>query len=75
MFLELYPEFVFDCLNLEAPCLLERTSSVVQVAACDTENHVLLFKHSMADEHKQVVGEEPSSYRSQEVKSSFCILR
>lgn len=41
-----------------------------QVAACDTDNHVLLFKHSV-DVPQSGTGEESSSYRSHEVSASF----
>ncbi len=29
------------------------------MAACDTDNHVLLFKHSVVDVQQSVSGEEP----------------
>ena len=41
-----------------------------KVAACDTDNHVLLFKHSMVDAQPQADTEEPSSSRTPEVRKS-----
>ncbi|CAM9344740.1 unnamed protein product, partial [Sphacelaria rigidula] len=36
------------------------------VAACDTDNHVLLFKHSLVDVFLSADGEETSTYRTNE---------
>ena len=48
-----------------AGSLLNLAFLVVQVAACDTDNHVLLFKHSVVDVQQSVNAEE--SYAKNEV--------
>lgn len=49
--------------------LMGVTLVVVQVAACDTDNHVLLFKHSVVEAQPPAGVED--SYVAHEVGSSF----